>query len=460
MKRIREVWIVFALMLPGMICISCASNRDQGQWMVTLSTTSMEAIVLNPQNILDSPNQFWETDTAYALVDNWHKGTGISKDTRNYYEKWLSFLKDLSEVPEEERRDHPAFQLVEALKERAIIFEEKAIPLLNQFVPENGLKFKTTIYFTARTLPHAFATSEGIVVDVLNDYYHNDPDQIFNMITHECFHVGYGMNRYLRDEMALDNNYIYSNMCDYLQNEGLATYAAYCAQDFFPAAWEKDFKMLDDPAEVRRQLDAVNDLFANAAHMQADVLRKTSWHVGATQRGYYIVGAHMARTIDEQLGRNALIETIAVGPLAFVETYNGLVSDSLKMFVFGKSVPVPLIQDLKSAVRNNDRAAFDTIVAGIKTGGDDVPPEIQGRIRGLGYCMYRQENYEWAVALLKVAVDYFPESARSYIMLALAYRDYGNKERAVHYFNQSLKVDPDNAYAKMMLKNLSDEKEV
>jgi hypothetical protein len=58
-----------------------------------------------------------------------------------------------------------------------------------------------------------------------------------------------------------------------------------------------------------------------------DDLRRLAWRVGVTRRGYYIVGAMMAKTIDAELGRDELIRTLAVGPVSFVQLYNSLVSE-------------------------------------------------------------------------------------------------------------------------------------
>jgi hypothetical protein len=52
-------------------------------------------------------------------------------------------------------------------------------------------------------------------------------------------------------------------------------------------------------------------------------------------RGYYVVGAHMARTIEAKQGRDVLIGTIAQGPVAFLRTYNALVPAGERLVVPG-----------------------------------------------------------------------------------------------------------------------------
>jgi tetratricopeptide (TPR) repeat protein len=198
----------------------------------------------------------------------------------------------------------------------------------------------------------------------------------------------------------------------------------------------------------------VNDLFSKAEHMHADSLRKKSWDVGVMQRGYYVAGAHMSRTIDEQLGRDALIETITTGPLCFVDTYNGLVDETMKVFAFGKSVPLSLIQRLKSAADRSDHTDFENIANGMKTNIDSLPSGIRRRIRRLGWGMLYQEDFEWAMAIFKVILDLFPESAVSYCSLAEAHLRSGNKENAIRCYKQALKVDPDFKFAQRKLKEM------
>jgi hypothetical protein len=50
-------------------------------------------------------------------------------------------------------------------------------------------------------------------------------------------------------------------------------------------------------------------------------LRDRIRQAGNTDRLYYVVGAHMARVIEERVGRLALVATITSGPKAFFDAY-------------------------------------------------------------------------------------------------------------------------------------------
>ena len=48
------------------------------------------------------------------------------------------------------------------------------------------------------------------------------------------------------------------------------------------------------------------------------------WSRGVRERAFYIVGGYMAKRIDKELGREAIIGTIGKSPRHFVDTYNRL----------------------------------------------------------------------------------------------------------------------------------------
>ena len=100
-----------------------------------------------------------------------------------------------------------------------------------------------------------------------------------NTIVHEVFHIGYGKNRDFRTEKKLANSGIY-DILDTFHNEGMAVYTAYKAQKFFPAPYEEDYVLLEDPQEVQRLLKFISGFFSEAKSLSDDELRKQSWDIG------------------------------------------------------------------------------------------------------------------------------------------------------------------------------------
>jgi hypothetical protein len=121
-----------------------------------------------------------------------------------------------------------------------------------------------------------------------------------------------------------------------LQNEGMATYVGYKGLKEFPRCrtdmLKDDYKLFENPEEINALLNKMNKLFKNALTLGGKELKDTLWQVGSIDRAYYVVGCFMARTIDEKLGRNALVETISSGPKSFLRTYNSLVEGKLRVF--------------------------------------------------------------------------------------------------------------------------------
>jgi hypothetical protein len=258
----------------------------------------------------------------------WAEGTGIDIP----YDEWREQVGALSRLSDVERRNHPLTRMAREIADGGEEFLARAVPHICAYLPD-GANLDIGIHFTAYVPPRSFVAGE-VVINVSADYWRGDVGHILNSIVHELFHVGYSKARDQRTERRLDDERLYG-MLDALHNEGMATYVGYDAQSLFPAPGERDYPMLDDPSAVRRLRTLLNDLFALVGTARPEQIDRWSWARGVTMRGYYVVGAHMARTIESERGRQALIGTIAQGPVAFVRAYNALVSSDERVVVPG-----------------------------------------------------------------------------------------------------------------------------
>jgi len=430
---------------------------SQGAWDIRIDTSSIERLLLDPEAILKDPDTFWRSDPAYRLADNWHRNTGIPKSTNDYENRWLSFLREQAAVPRGERKTHPAFQFLEILKGKAEAFYATALPHLRHFLPDNGLAFRSTVFLTAKTFPYAFMTSGNMVIDVLSPKLHQDADQIFNILTHETFHIGYGYNRYLRSEPALEDDFIYNTLLDSLQNEGIAVYMAYRAQSIFPAKNESDYRLLEDPGEVKKRIEGINRIFdlAEGKTLSEEALRKQAWELGVNQRGYYIAGADMARIIDEKLGRDALVRTVSEGPLSFIDRYNEVAEPGLAVHRFKRpAVLAPLsqlLQETKMAVLARDGARFDSLVRELGKSADLSDPKTASQLNDFGYGQLYVQRWDWAIKVFTAAAGLFPNSANAWDSLAEAYLKAGDLDRAEQYCHQAVELDPGLESSRKML---------
>lgn len=289
--------------------------------VIRFETSTLERIVSAPDSVLEEGEAFWGSERPLVLVQGWADEVG----SRNPYLRFRMRVAGLAGLSAEERADHPLLRMTEAIGARQDAWQDDAVRHLCSYLPAD-VDLSRPTYFVAFVPPRAFATSDGNVIDVASSYWHGNPDNILNSLVHEYFHIGYGQLRRRRSEEPLVGAQLYS-LLDMVHNEGLAVWVAYQAQPLFPAPNEVDNDLLDNPDDVTRLLEALNDLLGRTTTMEPDALRRLAWSVGVTDRAYYIVGAHMARTIEAERGRDALIATMHEGPLAYVRLYNALVPE-------------------------------------------------------------------------------------------------------------------------------------
>ncbi len=292
---------------------------------ISFDTWSLEKIVDDPLWVLENEESFWwEKAQRYTL--DWARQVNYQVS----FEDWRQKIREWAETPAMERRGHAYVKIARRITEGKEVFLERALPHLCSYLPE-GTDLSIGVYFTAFIPPRAFAMGE-IVFNVAATYWKGNADNILNSLVHEIFHVGYSRCREVRTEEGPENRALY-DMLDNLQSEGICTYVAYEALPIFPAPDEKDYGLLEDTSEVRRLLGDLNSVLSQAGSLPNEEVQKLAWEKCVIGRAYYVVGAHMCRTIEEQKGREALIETLTTGPSYFVQLYNSLTEDDMKILV-------------------------------------------------------------------------------------------------------------------------------
>jgi tetratricopeptide (TPR) repeat protein len=81
----------------------------------------------------------------------------------------------------------------------------------------------------------------------------------------------------------------------------------------------------------------------------------------------------------------------------------------------------------------------------------------ENRFNTLGYDYMNKDMFEEAIAILKLNVEFYPESANCYDSLAEAFMKSGNNEQAIINYKISLKLNPNNQNAISMIKILEAE---
>jgi CubicO group peptidase (beta-lactamase class C family) len=84
----------------------------------------------------------------------------------------------------------------------------------------------------------------------------------------------------------------------------------------------------------------------------------------------------------------------------------------------------------------------------------DSPAVEEGRLNQIGYTLLRANKIKEAIAVFKLNVELYPQSANVYDSLGEAYAANGEKELAIANYRKSLELDGRNEGAKAMLKKL------
>jgi len=302
-------------------CLCCQSK-------VRFDDSSLEKIILNPEDVIAHPDEFWASDPAYKLVKLWHKKISFPVPIQ----KWVELIEPFKNYTHKKRQTNPQLVAARTMIKYEKEFNENAIPFICSFLPKNCPDISTTIYFTTAIIYSSFQIGNNIVI------YGPLADKD-NLLIHELFHQGFEKCKPTRHENGIKDstlNQIYND----LQNEGMATFAGYKGLKQFPNIdpdpLKDDYRFLKDNEKFSQLLNELNDLLKNfpsliEKEVGKRILKYNILKVGTTDRAYDVIGCFMAMKIDEKLGRDALVATISKGPDSFVKTYNSIVEEKLKV---------------------------------------------------------------------------------------------------------------------------------
>jgi tetratricopeptide (TPR) repeat protein len=447
------------LPLPLLVLIACSGSPPEAPPAVEGPTLkvgfqieSIERIILRPEEILEDINGFLAADDAYQLSASWHKNNNIPLERDQLRQK----LERAAAASPEERESNPSLALARAIKAEESHFVDTTIPHILSFLPTNSLQMETRIHLTAFTSAYAFMTNTQIVADVTSPKLGGSAESILNILLHEVYHIGYGINRLLRSEEPLVDRRKYFAL-DVLHNEGLATYVAWEARHMYPYEDFDDYRMLEDAETIRGKVGKVNEIFSKIDSLPADEWSSLSWEQGVRNRAYYIAGAHMSRLIDGELGRASLTETIEKGPRSFVSIYNTLVDEDLQIIEFGPPTEASISTRMFEYLRQHPGADLSSFDDELEELAKDADSSLGGLMNRLGYRLLYTGRPDDAVCALKKGISFYPESADLHDTLAEVYMKSGETEMAVTHYRRSLELDPDNVNAKMYLAKLQAE---
>jgi hypothetical protein len=318
-----------------------AAQPDSRPISITFDTQAAQAFIDWANSSALAPPEGWQSWRPYALTRLWAQSSGVPDPDQEV-------VRALEEIARARRegtggaRLEGLRQLMRGLLERRQWFLDDGLDLLRTYLPE-GTPIDGEVVVTLFIPPFAFTwigdDVASVVIDLDSDFWRGDPDIITNLLVHEFFHVGFCHHQ---SSGSLNGNEtvpaLIDNILWQVQNEGMATYVGYRART--ASLTIRDYQLMDTPDEVTRRFEMIRQLLADAsrAHVE-DIgsIEERLWNEGVRERAFYVVGATMARRIEESSGHERLVETVRRGPRAFFEEFAVTNPPAQHML----SVPVP-----------------------------------------------------------------------------------------------------------------------
>lgn len=289
---------------------------------VTFDDSFINRVYINPANRLASYDAIWKEEI-FTLVRNWHKNSGTPLDHTGFKDR----LRSLIDQNIEDRRNHPVVKLRDKIMSRASNFQKEIFQRIALLLPPDT-PINAVVSLVSLIIPGAFCVSGKIIVNLSNPQFLGAGDDfIFNIISHELYHFGFHSHQ--RDGSVLPSNASPKEAKDHifwwLQNEGMATFASYNFTDTYPDhGVARDYEMLNNITDIRSLTSNINEILNATTKLPIEALREMLWKKGVKERAFYVVGANMARIIDQEKGRKTLISLIKEGPRCYAETYNNI----------------------------------------------------------------------------------------------------------------------------------------
>jgi tetratricopeptide (TPR) repeat protein len=364
----------------------------------------------------------------------WYRGKSIPPDG------WAQNIESILALSDQEREDEKPFARSTEIIEHADTYCQNALPIILSLLPDNA-DLSTTVYLSAFTDPPYFAFRSNVVMNTDVRSYFGKTSKFFSLLGHEILHIGYFDFQPYQTEVWSDF-YPTKVFLTTLQNDGLAVYTQYLISSYYPAPAEIELFLLENKLAVNILINRVNDLLQETAVLsEAEIMSKA--FSGINQRALYVVGAHMARTIDESLGRDVLVKTVSNGPHSFITTYNSVAENGKMVYEIPEPEELSLIQVLRQAAVQRDMGVLGDTINAINTSRIENPGgETFEHLLSTGLLLLKDEQTGLAVEVFQLMVLLFPDHPYSYLYLGDAYTQKGDLDKAQEAYVRALEIDP------------------
>lgn len=296
---------------------------------IIFDDSSLTKIFTSPSSILQDVESFWDKEEAYINVKSWHTASG----TPFSYEKFISSLKEFQEKGVSNNEIKRVLEIRNKILDEST-FKEKILRHLKSFLPKWASPFEVKISFVGYVEPVAFTRPKNIMLNITNAYWADKSvGFILNILLHELYHIAFHNCIEIHEVNPRESKEkLVEHVYWWLHNEGIATYVSYSGQNLFPFHdFVPDYGMIDNTSDVDKSIKIVNNILARCKEESYENIANIIWGKGIRERAFYTVGGFMSKRIDQELGREALINTIGKSPKCFVETFNQLAFNETKI---------------------------------------------------------------------------------------------------------------------------------
>jgi hypothetical protein len=426
------LWIYLPSKLPEKVL---TDEIDQ-KYTIEYDVSSVTTIYHQPEEILENVAHFWAMDPAYQLVSL----APHYRNTKVPPEGWISNIEKLSNMSIEKREQEKGYLRSVEILEHADTFYEYALPIITSLLPEDA-DLSTTVYLTDFNEPAWFAFQSNVVMNVGDPSPFIQTTNIFNIIAHEIFHIGYFDLQPFQTDIWNDY-YPTKVILSTLQNDGMAVYTQYLLSSLYSNRTDIELMLLRFKPAVNIMINRVNELIDEINTLGEDELMQKIYF-DSERRALYVAGAYMAKIIDERLGRDSLINTVRQGPSSFILTYNAVADSGMKISEIPQSVELSSIQKLRKSALTGDYESIPTRLRDVEMSMADEPGgAVFEQLRSTGLILMNDKQPALAVEVFDLMTMLFPDHSDSYLYLGNAYILNSDNKHAEEAYSKAIEIEP------------------
>lgn len=280
---------------------------------------------------VDFAIQYFEASSENLIVEI--AATDAARHLKNHSDRTGYYAPDATteDITRDLMKDIPSSQALQEV--RALVTYAKESPERQKACLEEAEKYlpkeamlKNPLYITWG-YDIGVAMGDRASLNLTHRHFLADPEEIWFYCTHEAHHSGLMQLHPFTKISAIETTrelYEFVRYATFL--EGLAVYSAWEARRQAGALEnDRDYANLENPEKLA---SIMTTYWQNLSDLEGDLnnpLGDEHWQVveemSSGDRLWYVAGALMAKSIEDALGRDSLIEIIGQGPEAFFETY-------------------------------------------------------------------------------------------------------------------------------------------